>query len=187
MVNNLFRVFSGDGVMRNSLLVLVCLCCFVSTKAFAQEERLVVRKGSKDPSLFVCETKHATFNVPKDWQPNQSGGATYAILTKSNETYPKVSQMISIDIGKPSEPTAKKLAEAFAKKFNGSVGEVAIEIDGEKGWRVTIPTDKKSIRPVDCIVAFKDGRSFLLIGAAKEAGDLPKALDELVAGWKWKK
>ena len=173
--------------MRNFILVLFCFCCIVSTKAFAQEERLVVRKHPKDPGLFVCETKFATFNTPKDWQPNQSGGATYAILTKSNETYPKVSQMISIDIGKPSEPTAQKLAEAFAKRFKGSVGEEAIEIDGEKGWRVTIPADKKSIRPVDCIVAFKDGRSFVFIGAAKEAGDLPKAIDELVAGWKWKK
>jgi len=86
-----------------------------------------------------------------------------------------------------AEPRAKKHAEALARKFNGSVGEEAIKIDGEKGWRVTIPSDKKQIRPVDCIVAFKDEHSFVIIAAAKESGDLSKALDELVAGWKWKK
>jgi hypothetical protein len=92
-----------------------------STYGFAQEQRLVVRKDPENPSRFVCNIKYATFTTPKGWRPNRSGGNAYVILTRSDETYPGVSAMISIDIGKPVEKTAKETAEAFAKLVYGLV------------------------------------------------------------------
>lgn len=172
--------------MRHYFVVLLTIS-LLSSYAYGQEERLVVHKDPTDPSRFICDVKYATFTTPKGWQPNRSGGNTYAILLRSNETYPKVTQMISIDIFKPVEPTAKELAVAFAKRWNGRLGESSVKIDGEKGYRVTIPSDNKTMHPVDCIVAIKDARAFMLIGGAKENGDLGKALDDLVASWKWKK
>ncbi len=173
--------------MRNCIIGLIGILFVQGINANGQEERLIVRKHKSDASQFECEIKHAKFTSPKGWQPNQSGGKTYAILTRSDETYPKVSQMISIDIGKATEPTTQKLAESFAKKFKGQVNEDLHNVDGEKACRVTIPADKKSVRPVDCIVLVKDDIAFLFIGASKEAGDISKSIDELVKEWKWKK
>ena len=172
--------------MRHSLvgpLTLVLFCGY----AYGQEDRLVVRKDPADASRFICDVKYAAFTTPKGWEPNRSGGNTYAILSPSNEVYPKLTRMISIDIGKPAKPTSKEIAVAFAKTWNGRVADAAVKIDGEEGYRVTIRPDGKTLRPADCIVAIRDGRAFMLIGGAKEDGDIGKVLDELIAAWKWKK
>ena len=153
---------------------------------YAQEQRLVVRRDPKQPSRFICDVKYATFTTPKGWQPNRSGGNTYAILTRSNEVYPKLSEMISIDIGKPVKQTAKETAAAFAKRWNGQVAETKVKIDGEEGYRVLIPLDHKTLRPTDCIVTMRNGRVFLLIGGTRKNEELGKVMDELVASWKWK-
>ncbi len=65
-------------------------------------------------------------------QPNRSGKSIYAILTPEAEAYPKISKMISIDVGKPVEPSPEAIAEGFAKIWKGTVQKEAIEVDGEK-------------------------------------------------------
>jgi hypothetical protein len=168
-------------------LLSLAICPF--SVACAQEDRLVVREDPSDTSRFICDIKFATFTTPIGWRPNRSGGKTYAVLTLSSENYPELSQKIMIDIGKSIEPTAKGLAKAFAKEWKGEVSSESVDLDGEQGYRVTIPADPKTLSPTDCIVVVKDMRGFLLMGGAtdtKAASKLPKVMDELVASWKWK-
>ncbi len=152
-----------------------------------QDDRLVVTRDPSDASRSVCDVQFATFRTPKDWTPNRSDGTTYAILTRSNETYPNLSQMISIDIGMPVDPTARASADGFAADWRGRVEDASLTLDGEMAFRVTIPPDNKTVRPIDAVVTMKDGRLFMVIGGARETGDVNAAIDEIVASWKWKK
>jgi len=172
--------------MQHNLLTALTIAV-LSGCAFGQDDRLVVKKDPSNASRFICDVKYATFKTPKGWRPNRSDKNTYAVLSRSNETYPNLTQMISIDIGKPVAPTAKAVADAFAKKWHGQVEESSLNIDGETGFRVTIPPDNKTVRPIDCVITMKRERVFMLIGAAKQNGELSNALDEIVASWKWKK
>jgi hypothetical protein len=171
--------------MQHSLLIAL-IVAVLSTNALGKDDRLVVQKDPSDPSRWICDVKYATFKTPKGWQPNRSDKPSSAILSQASESYPNLTQMISVDIGRPGVPTTKATADAFAKKWNGQVDKVPLKVDGETAFRVTIPPDKKTVRPIDCIIAMKAGRLFMLIGGAKEKGDVSKALDELVASWKWK-
>lgn len=85
-------------------------------------------------------------------QPNRSGKSTYAILTLEAEAYPKISKMISIDVGKPVEPSPEAIAEGFAKTWKGTVQKEAIEVDDEKGYRIVCPPDPNKVQPVECLV-----------------------------------
>ncbi len=169
----------------NLTVMMAVLLLTVDTSS--AEERLTVLKDPADPSRFACDITYATFTTPKDWRPNKSGNNTYAILTRQNETYPDVTQMISIDIGKPIDSTAKAAAESFASKWKGTVVKDTIDVDGVEGYRVLIPSDKKSLRPTDCIVIMNRDRIFFLIGGAKEDKVFDSTLTELVKSWKWKK
>lgn len=165
-----------------ALVAIVFLPCCV----YGQADRLTVKSDPDDASRYICDIRFATFKTPKDWQPNSSDKQTYAILTRTDETYPNITQMISIDVGKPIAPTAALMAEAFAKKWSGSVVKVSLKVDGEDGFRVKVTPDKKEVRPTDCVVVIKDKRVFMLIGGSKEDDGLEKAINDLVASWKWK-
>lgn len=152
-----------------------------------QDDRLVVAKDPSDASRFLCDIKFATFRTPKGWTPNRSDKETYVILSRSNETYPNLSQMISIDVGKPVIPTARASADGFAANWRGRVEDASLSVDGEVAFRVTIPPDKKMVRPIDAVVTMRDGRLFMIMGGARETGDVNAAIDDIVASWKWKK
>jgi hypothetical protein len=175
----------GIKTVRTTLIAFV-LIALQSFSVYGQEDRLIVRRDPNDASRYICDIRFATFKTPKNWRPNRSDKHTYAILTRANETYPNISQMISIDVGKPIEPTAALMAEAFAKQWNGNVVKDSLKVDGERGFRVKITPAKKEVRPTDCVVVIKGRRAFMLIGGAKENNGLEKAIDEIVASWKWK-
>lgn len=172
--------------MRCRLLLTLMFATLASCSS-GQESRLTVKPDPQDASRFLCDVKFETFTTPKGWRPNRSDKNSYAILTKHNETYPKVSQMITIDIGKAVAPNAETLATSFAKTWGGTVDTETVKVDGETGYRVKVPSDGKSLRPIDCIAIVKEGRAFLLIAGATNADGLAQVLDDLVLSWKWKK
>ncbi len=174
--------------MQTEYYLLIALALLVPRGcAQRQNDRLVVTRDPSDASRFVCDVKFATFRTPKGWTPNRSDGTAYAILSRSNETYPNLSQMVSIEIGTPVDPTARGSAEGFAADWRGRVEDASLTLDGETAFRVTIPPDNKTVRPVDCVAAMKSGRLFLIIGGARETGDVNAAIDDIVASWKWKR
>lgn len=173
--------------MRRSAVALLTVVSLASS-AIGDDDRLKVHKDPEDPSRFICDVGHAMFTTPKGWRPNRSNGVTRAILSRSDETYPKLSRMISIDVGKPTKKTAKETAEAFARRWDGKVAERTVIVHGEQGYRVRIPADaanESKVTPRDCIVVMRNDQVFLLIGGAVEDVDVSKALDELVATWMW--
>ncbi|MFM8261564.1 MAG: hypothetical protein ACKN9S_04740 [Pirellula sp.] len=169
------------------ICIAVCLVIVSSNLSLAQtDRRLDVKPDPSDPSRFLCDIGFATFSTPKSWKPNRSGKSTYAILTPEAEALPKISKMISIDVGKPVEPSPEAIAEGFAKTWKGTVQKDAIQVDGEKGYRIVCPPDPNKVQPVECIVVFKDGRAVLLIAGAKKSGETDEAMKALVKSWKWK-
>jgi len=87
--------------------VTLIMLAGVQSSIFGQDDRLVVKPDPDDSSRLICGVEFATFKTPKGWRPNRSGKETFAILTRADESYPNVTQMISIDIGKPRVPNAK--------------------------------------------------------------------------------
>ncbi|MFN6139668.1 MAG: hypothetical protein ACK480_14355 [Planctomycetota bacterium] len=150
------------------------------------DRRLDVKPDPSDPSRFLCDIGFATFTTPKSWKPNRSGKSTYAILTPEADAYPKISKMISIDVGKPVDPSPEAIAQGFAKTWKGAVQKETIQVDGEKGYRIVCPPDPNKVQPIDCVVVLKDGRAVLLIAGAKKSGETDDAMNELVKSWKWK-
>jgi hypothetical protein len=167
----------------NSAFCFLFLC---GAFAFSQDDRLVVKKDPTDPKRLICELKHATFKVPEGWQPNRSDGKTQCILTKSTDKPASPSQMIMIDVGKPSDPNPKDLAKSFAKMWGGEVLEKTLKVDGEEAFKISIPPTEKKVQPTNAIVVIKDARVFMLIGGAKSDEKLDKVLEQLAADWRWK-
>ena len=166
------KVFAILGTVLSLGMTGITICLMIvgnlrSAHGSRQVDRLVVNVDPLDRSRFFCDVTYATFRTPKGWSPNRSGGNTYAILSRVGESYP-FTQMISIDIGKPVAPTTEATANAFAKKWNGQVAPISSKIDGETAFRVNIPPDHKTVRPIDCIIAIRDGRLFMLIGGARK-------------------
>jgi hypothetical protein len=167
---------------RKSIFLAATLLC-----ACTQDDRLTVIHDSGDKSTLICDVRYAKFKVPKTWQPNSSTGKTYAILTKQSESYPNVSQLIKIDIGKPADTNAKLAAERFAKMWKGKVLSETVTIDKEKGFRIRIPPSQKDLQPIDCVVVFHAERAFLLMAGGNVSDGLSQALDEVIASWTWKR
>lgn len=168
------------------LLSMFCLLFGCGSFAFSQDDRLVVKKDPSDPKRMICELKYATFKVPEGWQPNRSDGKTQCILTKSSDKPGGSSPMIMIDVGKPSDPSAKVLAKSFAKMWSGEVLEKSLNVDGEEGFKIAIPPTEKKVQPTNAIFVIKDSRIFMLIGGAKSDEKLDKVLEQLATDWRWK-
>jgi hypothetical protein len=172
--------------MRPTFVFLISFT-LLPLSVYGQEDRHVIKRDPDDATRYICDVKFATFKTPQNWRPNRSDKQTYAILTRADESSPDVTEMISIDIGKPVVRTAKLMAEALAKKWNGSVVQKPLKVDGEEAFRVKMAPDSKNVRPIDCVVVLKDGQVFMLIGGGKSDKGLAEAIDEVVASWKWKR
>lgn len=169
----------------------ICLILFLLTSVHAyvspvQANDLVITRDSEDKSRYRCDLGFATFTTPKDWNPNRSNRQTYVILTHKDENPPKNTKMISIDGGKPTKPTSKEMAQEFAKKWKGSILGKTVSLDGEEAYRVQCEPNAEKSQPVDCVVIVKDNRLLLIIAGATKKGEVEKAVDDLIATWKWK-
>ncbi len=171
-------------MLRNAFIVILLVAS--ALPASAQDDRLSVTTDPLDKSTLVCDIKYARFKVPKNWNPNRGTGKTYAVLTIQGETYPNVSRMLMVDVGKPTESNAKLTAEAFARMWKGTLQKETVRIDKEEGFRVNIPPTHKELQPVDCVIVFHRERVFILMGGGKTADGLSKTLDEVIASWTWK-
>ena len=150
------------------------------------DERLRVTKAPADASRLVCDVKFATFTTPIGWTANRSDKNSYAVLSLSDEKYPNLTRMISVDIGKPVEATTEANAISFAKQWGGKVQDASLALDGEPALRVVISPDGKSLRPIDCVLTVRNGRLFMIIAGAMRNDEISSALDELINSWKWK-
>jgi len=172
--------------MKRVCLILILLTSVYAYVSSALADDLVVTRDLEDKSRYCCDLGFATFTTPKDWNPSRSNRQTYVILTHKDENPPKNTKMISIDGGKPIKPTSKEMAQEFANKWKGSILDKTVSLDGEEAYRVQCEPNAKKPQPIDCVVIVKDNRLLLIIAGATKKGEVEKAVDELIATWKWK-
>ncbi|MFN7874756.1 MAG: hypothetical protein ACK5PB_05525 [Pirellula sp.] len=172
--------------MKFVYLILFLLTGVHAHVSSARADDLVVTRDSDDKSRYRCDLGFATFTTPEDWNPNRSNRQTYVILTHKDENPPQNTKMISIDGGKPTKPTSKEMAQEFAKKWKGRILDKTVSLDGEEAYRVQCEPNAEKPQPIDCVVIVKDNRLLLIIAGATKKGEVEKAVDDLIATWKWK-
>jgi hypothetical protein len=165
---------------------------FADNKLNAQEKKLSEYLTIKDhPELqgqFLCDIGLASFTSPKGWIPHPSDKNTYVILApKGVKDSDNRTQTISVIVGTPTMMTVQEMGESFAKVIQGKLTEGALKLDGEEAVRVKATANPEKHFPVDCVIVYHSGRSFLLLGGAKEKDSTSEALDEILRTWKWKK
>lgn len=88
------------------------------------------------------------------------------------------------DVGKPSLPTAEALAKALAGK-DGKVAPTTVAIDGEKGYRVHLPSTNME-KPREVVIVFRKRLMHMIAAAGKDAAiDVAGPFDTFLKSWKW--
>ena len=158
----------------------------LSAEEIKLSEHLTIQKHPELEGQFVCDIGHATFTSPKDWSPHPSDKGTCVILAPKGEKAEEPTKSISIMVGTPQNETVKEMAESFAKVIKGNLAENPSKLDGEETARVKAIANPPKVFPVDTVFAYHGGRSFLLLGGAREKDSTTEALNEIVRTWKWK-
>jgi hypothetical protein len=150
-------------------------------------EHLTIQKHPELKEQFICDIGHATFTSPKGWVPHPSEQNTYAILAPNGvKNVDERTKLITIEVGNPKNETVQEMGESFAKFLNAKLTEKPPKLDGEEAVRIKAIANPEKFFPVDSVIVYHGGRSFLLIGGAKEKDSVTEALDEIVRTWKWK-
>jgi hypothetical protein len=123
--------------------------------------------------------------MPDGWSKVPPDRATTkAMLLLDGTRWDSVKGMIKVDVGSPAFPTAQAIAESFARGADGQVAQDEVDVDGEKGVRVTTASTDLS-KPRSMIVVYRDGKAYLIMGGAVEGVDVGDAVDRICTTWKW--
>jgi hypothetical protein len=76
-------------------------------------------------------------------------------------------------------------AAAIANYFGGKVDEEPMQLDGQEALRIHAPAAQSGVKPIDVVVTSRDGKFFLVIGAALPGQSCEKQLDFICRTWKW--
>jgi len=146
-------------------------------------EKLAVRSKA---GVLTNDVGIATFPTPDGWTPNRSSGNTAVILTRIGANRQNLDEMISIDIGQPASPDSEQSAKSLAAKFSGTVTPLSFPVDGETGYRVSIPPNYEKLMPRECIVVHRGGQVCFLFGGSKSRAEIWPTLSAIAQSWKWK-
>jgi hypothetical protein len=92
--------------------------------------------------------------------------------------------MIKVDVGTPTAPTARQLAERFANNAAGTVATEWLDFDGTSG--VSASTKSTTLTtPRNMIIIYRDRKAYLLMAGAVKDVDLSKAVVQIRESWKW--
>jgi hypothetical protein len=127
------------------------------------------------------------FELPDGWirvEPDQP--TTRAMLLLGAERWNLSEAMIKVDVGKPVVNDCTGVAKKFADDLGGAAKQEAIVVDGEKGIRVTFTKAAPTLaQPTDVVVMMREGRLFLIMGAAKSHGVIAEPLETIIRSWQW--
>jgi hypothetical protein len=128
----------------------------------------------------------ASFTEPTGWvrlTPDKAKTKGWFISPDSNRSAPEL--MIMVDIGKPTDPTLRATAEGMARSWGGRVLDEKTSLDGVEALRVRVEKPGRGLRPVEGVVAMKEGRLYLLMGGAVPGRKVADQVEEVRKGWKW--
>lgn len=128
----------------------------------------------------------ASFSEPMGWVrlvPDKAKTKGWFIGGDSDPKAP--GRMIMVDIGKPAAGTLAEVAGLFARAWGGRVLEEKTTLDGVEALRVRVEKPGAGLRPVEGVLALKDGRLYSLMGGAEPGREVAGAVEEVREGWKW--
>lgn len=127
-----------------------------------------------------------SFSIPDGWTvvtPDRD--KTKAMLLLDGSNWQNAKAMIKIDVGTPAAPTAKQLAEGFAKSAGGNVSKDTLDFDGTPGISASTSSNELTT-PRNMIVVYRDGKVYLLMAGATAGVDAGDAVSHVRESWKWK-
>jgi hypothetical protein len=130
----------------------------------------------------------ATFSEPTGWtrvQPPRANTIGWFVNPGANSK--TASRMILVDFGKPTEPDARKAAQALARQWGGTLLDKPIALDGASGYLVVAENRGPGLKPVVGIVVHRAGREYLIMGGAVPGDSVADEVEEVRRGWKWVK
>ena len=127
---------------------------------------------------FSFELPEGWLNVPPDC------AKTKVTLLLGGSRWDNAKGMILVDVGSPSLPNAQAMADTFVKSLNGKVAKNAVDVDGEKGVKVT--TSSKTLNdPRIIVIVYRRGKAYLIMAATIEGTDATEAFEQVRKSWKW--
>ena len=130
----------------------------------------------------------ASFSEPSGWTrmiPDKAKTKGWFLAPGSDPNAP--SRTIMVDVGKPSAPTLPEIAGLFARAWGGRILEEKTTLDGVEALRVRVERPGPGLRPVEGVLALKDGQLYSLMGGALPGNDVAGAVEEVRRGWRWAK
>jgi hypothetical protein len=126
-----------------------------------------------------------SFSIPKGWTTvTPDRDKTKAMILLEGTDWQNAKAMIKIDVGMPAAPTARQLAESFAKNTGGSVSTDTLDFDGEPGV-IASTSSNELTTPRNMIVLYREGKAYLLMVGATAGVDVGDAVSHVRETWKW--
>ena len=145
---------------------------------------------SQNPSSIATTPKREqfgefSFEVPTGWSRNTPDRSkTKSLILLGGTRWTNSKGMIKVDVGSPAFPTVRETAKRFAQSLNGQVLPDAIDLDGERGVKVTSSSTNMA-KPREVIIVYRNGKVYLLMAAAGEGVEVSNALEHVRSTWKW--
>jgi len=128
-----------------------------------------------------------SFAPPKDWRRLDSHDenqiACFASPNVSTKLVPR--KQIMIEAGQPSYPSAEASASSLAKQWGGRVLPETTTLDGVQAFQVRAKYRGKGLQPVEAVIAFHDGKVYLLMGGVSVNESCAREVEDLRRSWKW--
>ena len=141
--------------------------------------------NSKDHAGGLYAFEDFSFSIPAGWtvvKPDRD--KTMAMLLLGGTNWQNAKAMIKVDVGTPSAPTAKQLAEGFAKNTNGTSSADPLDFDGTPGFSASTASTELSM-PRNMMVVYRDGQAYLLMVGALEGVEVGDVISHVRKSWKW--
>lgn len=151
------------------------------------EEKVV--SNAKPATVDEKESTHQfgpfACTIPSGWMVFPPDGRNnIAVIVPKGTTKETIKAAIRVDTGTPNEPTPMELAEQFTKRTGGVIVDKRMELDGEECVAATTKSNTFKT-PRNMIIAFRNGKVFLLMAGGVKDVDLETPLAKIRESWKW--
>ena len=177
--------------MKLRFCLSLAILCFVGCTDNSTPQPATPQTSSISPATEAGQTDGPqsfgdfSCSIPNGWTvvtPDRD--KTKAMLLLAGTNWQNAKAMIKIDVGTPTAPTARQLAEGFAKSTGGSVTADALDFDGTPGVSASTSSNELTT-PRIMIVVYRNGRAYLLMAGATAGVDVADAVSHVRESWKW--
>jgi hypothetical protein len=126
------------------------------------------------------------FREPEGWSEQvRAKSKTIGWWISRDSTPENPAAMIMIECGHTSARSLDEVARGLAKNFDGAVSDRPSTLGGTRALRVIAKNDGRSLRPVEGLVAIRDGLLYLVMGGVTAGHSVEDELEAIRASWTW--